>query len=348
MSKVSKERTRNYGIDLLRLVSMFFVVLLHALLASGALSGAGNIYNAAWFLEVFAFGAVNIFGIISGYVGFREEKRSFKWKSFFSIWGQGIFYSAGVLAVVVLLGASNITKSDVITLLTPVFHNIYWYLTAYLLLMLMMPMLNAWVRELSKKQCARLVWVMLVLATLLSVKELVPVSGGYSAIWLAVLYLIGAFMKKGEFLQALKKRWCALGIVILALIVWAVKIWGGDISGIPSVILRPFYVSYVSPLILFSAILYVKMFSGISFKNRFVIKMIEWAAPCAFGVFLLNTHPLILWSYMPSWLSPVANMGQIGGLLFVLLFAAVFFIVAITIDKIRHSGFLLIKKMFKR
>ena len=203
-------------------------------------------------------------------------------------------------------------------------------------------------RELSKKQCARLVWAMLVLAALLSVKELIPVGGGYSAIWLAILYLIGAFMKKGEFLQALKKRWCALGIVVLALIVWAVKIWGGDISGIPSVVLRPFYVSYVSPLILFSAILYVKLFSGVSFKNRFVIKMIEWAAPCAFGVFLLNTHPLILWSYMPGWLSSVVNMGQIGGLLFVLLFAAVFFIVAIIIDKIRHSGFLLIKKMFKR
>ena len=51
---------RNYGIDLLRLLAMFFVVLLHQLLLSGGLEPGGlpQVYGVFWLLEVVAYGAL--------------------------------------------------------------------------------------------------------------------------------------------------------------------------------------------------------------------------------------------------------------------------------------------------
>ena len=332
------KKERNYGIDLLRLVSMFFVVTLHSLLFGGALSGAGGFYEAAWAIEAFAFGAVNIFGLISGYVGYRDEKKPFKIKSIVNIWGLGLFYSVAVLAVFAIVAPNLVTRADVIENMTPVFHNTYWYLTAYIFLLLMMPILNAWVRELTKKQCKHLAWALLIIVALLSVKDLFYLSGGYSAIWLAVLYLMGALMKKGGPLAGLKKRWCVLGIMVCTVVLWAVQMASahGVFGGVAGLIAKPFMLSYISPVVLFSAMLFVKLFSGIKFKNKKIISVIEWAAPSAFGIFLLNSHPLMRVHFTPACLKLINDMLPIWALLYVLAFTAVFFVAAIVIDKIRH------------
>ena len=74
----AKSGERNYGIDLFRIVSMFMVVVLHVLGQGGILDGtigvAGN-YETAWFLETAAYGAVNCYALISGYVGIRSRYR---------------------------------------------------------------------------------------------------------------------------------------------------------------------------------------------------------------------------------------------------------------------------------
>lgn len=57
---------RNYGIDLLRLVSMFLIVVLHSL-SRGALVGVApfNIhYEAGFLIEALTYCAVNCFALI--------------------------------------------------------------------------------------------------------------------------------------------------------------------------------------------------------------------------------------------------------------------------------------------
>ena len=66
------EKKRNYGIDLLRMLSMFMIVNLHVLGQGGAMVrivGDEAGYYAAWFLETCAYCAVDCYGLISGYVG---------------------------------------------------------------------------------------------------------------------------------------------------------------------------------------------------------------------------------------------------------------------------------------
>ena len=72
MNKVS----RNYGIDLLRIISMLGVVFLHVLghvvILSLDLSPVN--FSMVWFIEILAYPAVNCFVLISGYIGYKEEK----------------------------------------------------------------------------------------------------------------------------------------------------------------------------------------------------------------------------------------------------------------------------------
>ena len=92
---------RNYGIDLLRLVSMLMVVTLHTLGHGGVLnmaaeraaSGRVTNYAIAWLFEILAYGAVNIFVMITGYA---YAKSKYKFSGLFVMWLQVFFYSLGI------------------------------------------------------------------------------------------------------------------------------------------------------------------------------------------------------------------------------------------------------------
>ena len=76
---------RNANIELLRILSMFMVLVLHALGWSGALEHlSGAQYWVYWFIEALAIIAVNVFMLISGYF---QVTCFFKIKNVRKIWG---------------------------------------------------------------------------------------------------------------------------------------------------------------------------------------------------------------------------------------------------------------------
>ena len=73
---MNNKRERNYGIDLLRIVSMLMVVVLHVLGQGGVLKTSTPLsigYSVAWILEIAAYCAVNCYALISGYVGVNSK-----------------------------------------------------------------------------------------------------------------------------------------------------------------------------------------------------------------------------------------------------------------------------------
>ena len=83
------EERRNYGIDLLRIVSMNMIVMLHVLGIGSFLDNVEGItieYATMWFLETASLCAVNCFALISGYVGFG---RKFKLSKLMQLWIEG-------------------------------------------------------------------------------------------------------------------------------------------------------------------------------------------------------------------------------------------------------------------
>lgn len=84
---------RDYGIDLLRIVSMLMVPMVH-ILGQGGVIGAtvpfSLQYESAWLLESILLVAVNCFVLITGYVYYGKETRYYR---LLTLWAEVLFYS---------------------------------------------------------------------------------------------------------------------------------------------------------------------------------------------------------------------------------------------------------------
>ena len=133
------KRKRNYGIDLARIFSMCFLVNHHIiyhcgpLLSTKLLSSENNLY--LYFNTIFCSG-VNIFGMISGYVGYHSHKY---YKLIYLVF-QTSFYNFG-FALYFKKTKPNIIKS-LIKFIFPVFISGYWYFNQYFILYFFLPLIN--------------------------------------------------------------------------------------------------------------------------------------------------------------------------------------------------------------
>lgn len=99
---------RQSNIEVLRLLSMLMVLNLHSFW--GFEHGNGILQVIDFFRECTSICAVNVFLMISGYLGIR-----WKFKSFFNLVFQLFFYSFGVYGVAVLLGFASFSFHDIVT-----------------------------------------------------------------------------------------------------------------------------------------------------------------------------------------------------------------------------------------
>lgn len=333
---VSKER--NYGIDLLRILSMFYVIILHSLNRGGVLKTApinSSQYIAAWFLEIFAFCAVDIFAIISGYVSYSEKEKKVNFTNYVLLWLQVVAYSVSLVILFQIFIQESVAKKDLIAAFFPVTNNLYWYFTAYTGLFFIMPLLNAAIRKCSE-QTLRKVFVCLfvVFSVFDTFARHFELSSGYSFVWIAILYVMGAIIKKCKIGCKAKPIFLLFGIIILSLIGWVWKIYGFEFKVFNITVTKDFFVTYTSPTVLGSAILYVLWFSKMHIKSV-TQKIITFAAPGAFAAYILNTHPLILQYTIDKIFVPIIDRNFILIWIAVLTFSFCFLILSILIDRIR-------------
>lgn len=285
------KKERNYGIDLLRIVAMFFVCLLHVLRFGGILGGARPLsaqYEVAWFLETAAFCAVNCYALISGYVGINGQ---FRLSNLIQLWLQVVFYAFGLYVAELLLKGQSISVTTMIKSLLPVSSSMYWYFTAYFCAFFFFPAVNWVVNNMPRAKLRLCVYACLFLfCGLAAVRNpaLFGLSSGYSALWLLVLYFFGCYIRKFNCFSNWSIRKALLvyfGCVLLGwLWRWADEAfwqWRKDL-----------FCQYVSPNILLAAVALLiacaKLKPGMKLR-----KLIALAAPLSFAVYIIHLHPVI-------------------------------------------------------
>ena len=183
----AEPETRNYGIDLLRILAMLYVVILHAVGPGGILETAtvGSAqYKAEWFLETWTYCAVNIFALVSGYVSYTEREKKTKWSSYVLLWLQVVTYSVAVTLAFHFFHPELVTKADLLRMFLPVTGGLYWYLNAYTGLFVVMPLLNAGLRKCSVETLKKVfVAMFLIFSVYEAVVRRMAMSGGYSFAW---------------------------------------------------------------------------------------------------------------------------------------------------------------------
>lgn len=317
---------RNEGIDLLRILSMFMIVNLHVLAQGGVMvrvTGHELPYYVCWFLETCAYCAVDCYGLISGYVGVESRFRPAR---ILELWFQVIFYSAGITCLFWFLAPELLETDSFLKGFLPVSWKTYWYFTAYVGVFVLMPFLNRMLNSLKEQELKKMA---LVLFLVFSVGTAVPriysvdvfsLGGGYSFVWLVILYLFGGCIRKCHFRRKKSRTYLLiyLGLVTFS---WAFKIlmenYTRKIYG--EARYGRLFTSYTAPTIFLCAVCLLLIFDRLNLENRVMKKLIVIASPLAFSVYLIHTHPLIYgnllkgafgtYRSLPVWLILPAVLG---------------------------------------
>jgi len=325
---------------------MLYVVILHALGQGGFLGAAelgSSQYKAGWFLETWALSAVNIFALISGYVGYSEKEKPFNYSNYLVLWLQVVAYGAVVTVLCNLIAPALATKQDMLDMFFPLTNKLYWYFTAYSGLFFLIPLINAAVRNCSNGYLRKIFILVFLLFSLLDrAYDLFVIASGYSFVWIALLYLLGAIIKKCEIGKRLP-IWAAFaGIVLSCVISYSWFISGAMFDFYNIKIDDRFFISYISPANLCTAILYIIAFSKLRFGPAWQ-KLISFAAPGAFAVYILNCQQFI-WLYVMSGnFACLTDKPVYTIVLHILAFSFGFLLISVLVDWVRRKVFELLR-----
>ena len=284
-------RQRLSNLELLRMISMMMVLILHADYAALGVpkddllteDPLGAVSRVVW--EQIAIVGVNVFVLISGWFGIRTSL-----KGVCSLLFQVIFYALAVIAV--FAAAGWLTPNDYHAALMSLIPGYdHWFIRSYLGLMILVPVINAYLRQASMRQLAAVVTAFFIFQTIYGwILGKDGFSGGYSLLSFIGIYMLGHLARRGEWHRRGPWLWLALYLGCVA-IDSAASLWRlGATGAIP-----PMIIEYNSPVVILGALSLMLTFAALpEWRSRTINGM---AASCL-AVYLLHFNPLILKHYL--------------------------------------------------
>lgn len=332
-------RERNYGIDALRIISMFMVVVLHILNAGGVINATGRFssqYEVGSLLQIAVFCAVDVYALISGYVWVFAK---YRYRNIIELWLQVIFYTVSITALFCMFVPSSVSAMEWLKAIFPVMFNQYWYFSSYVALFLFIPLLNIIIEKVEKRQlrfCIGMILLFFGGMQTLFYSDAFVTNDGYSTIWLMILYLVGGYLRKYGLGKNIKPAKFILGYLIMIFLTWLSKLCIEllTLKLLGEVRAGNYFITYQSPFIIFAGIFLLMFFANLKVSS-FWEKVIGFLSPMAFGVYLIHNHPLVLSFIINKRFTEYAEFPWILEILAVLGTAAVIYLICSLIDFIR-------------
>lgn len=350
-----KERMAN--LELLRIVSMLLIVVLHFLGKGGWLTelteaSMPRMGYVAWGLEALAIGSLNVYMLLSGY--FLIES-SFKVKRLLQLFLQVLFYSIAIGVIAAAFGClpeEGFSIYYLATLCLPVSTNHYWFMTAYFLMYLFMPLLTQGVKRLTKQQFQIVLFFLLFVICM--VKSVVPIKlstdmQGYDCIWYMCVFLVAAYIRlygipffKNVGRSLLVYLASGAGIFALAFALRFLYLRTGKLSNMLTV-----SYNYNHILTLLASVAFFYLFCHVKIKQGAFSRFVCRIAPHTLGVYLWHEHIAIRYEWQ-DWLYFVAGMPDNGVtlVLYTLLAAVLVFVIGILLDMLRSLLFRMLHWLF--
>lgn len=299
---------RNSSIELLRIIIMFMILLLHAnFLTFGVPQDHSLMSFSRCVAEAFTITPVNIFVLITGFFG-----TSFSIKKVAGLVYQLLFC---LIPISILLIACHVVNYD----LGYFDFRRYWFINAYIGLVILSPALNAAVEHLSQRTF-KLLLIFFYAILFIDAQIIfygINVSQGYSLIWFVFLYMLGRYIRL--YTPAISTSRLVVTILVSCLCQ-------------ALVLLYLHREDYVQPFIVIQSVSTLLLFSKYEFHNRFI----NTVASSVAMVYLFNLHPILL-NLFRQGLQYLYQHYQIAlFLLITLLFCLAIFVCAIIYDRLRH------------
>lgn len=328
---------RNYSIDLLKIVSMYMIVILHVLGQGGILYNLESLslkYYLMWLLEIFCYVSVNCYAIITGYLMVDSK---FRYKKIISLWIDVAFWSVFLSLVVNCFFSVMITQKDIILSIFPVAFNKYWYFTAYFCLFFFIPFINKLIYCMDKVMFKRFIFTIFILFSFINlVKDPFKLNQGYSFLWLVSCYFIGAYIKKYSLFEKVGTIYLFLINILCVFITFLFKML---ILKFPFLTFEIFnenlFLSYNSFTILVASICLFVIFLRIKIYNLYLKRFIKRMVSATFGVYIIHVHPYVWDLFMKNRFQFIIYYAPLKMIIFVLGFAFILYMLCSYLEIIR-------------
>lgn len=319
--------------ELLRIVAMLLVMVTHScFLAFGVPSQGDATLNPAYTLTLFGFQSlscicVNLFVAISGWFGIRINLNKV-----LKLIGQVLFFSLLIWGVLTWLFPENYFNWDSASTILMLNGVDYWFVKAYIGLMLLSPLINAFLEKCNERQLICFLVSFYTFQTVygwLSIDGASWMEGGYSAFSFIGLYMLARYLhmyplrQKGKLLLAV-----FVAITVgQALLAYLVTRMGIPVAG------RLF--TYTNPLVIIQTMSLLLLFSRLSFHSR----MINWVGSSCLAVYLLHANELVLRPYYGKFVHQLyTENGATGFFAKLVLFLMIVFLTAVLLEKTRLAA----------
>ncbi|WP_308580824.1 acyltransferase family protein [uncultured Parolsenella sp.] len=276
------------------------------------------------FLNNAASVAVNIFALISGYLG--AGRRTSR-KKVLGLWGTAVFWSVS-LALTGLLGGSE-PGPWLYRSIFPVLTSRYWYLSSYLVMQLLLSFVQEGVERMERRRMGRLAAALVAACSILGFirydnRAGIGINNGYSVMWLTVLWVAGAAIKRNKDLIARYSRPVVLGALVLVIPVVLTAFELRDIA----VGVEPHrWVAYVSPLLVLDSLCCFLLCQKTRCVPANAEKGLVLLSGSAFGVYLIDTSS---WFYDVWLVGRFAWIGELPLALGLLMLLGITFLMYMT------------------
>lgn len=353
---MKKERESSF--ELMRIISMLFIILWHILLHGRFIDSCGNptlyvVLNILFFVTIVH---VNSFVLL---MGFFQSKSKFRLSKLLNLILQVMFFSTIMLLICIKLNwIKDYNYVTIFNYSVPSSTTYYWFINSYIVVYMLSDIINMMINKLSRVQFK---WAILVSFIVLSLIPYITgyrslANDGYTIYHFIMLYMIGAYIRKYPIKETyhFKKmstngyRFLMLFIIIfLGIVNYLLCTFAANYLSVESFVsviaerIDTSKYSYSTPFAIIQSIAYFELVRSLKLKSR----AINFIAPFVFGIYLFHEFPYVRNNL---YIALKIDTGIFYGYKkFVYMIAVVFiiFIIGFVLELIRRFIFLILSRL---
>lgn len=281
---------RQSNIELLRILSMLMVIGLHCNFMSLGLPTESSLSTNFWgenlriILENICLVSVNAFVLISGFFGIRLRK-----EKVFKYLFQVFFIATIVMIIAVLFWDAQITMKAGLKFYYS-YLSFNWFVSGYLALMLMAPLVNSFVDNNNANQIGKMVFLFFIVDCVLGYSlpniESMGSLNGYSIIHLLFIYSLG------RLLYTRRKQFETYNTMVFV-VVFSVCVFVNTIFTylfFTGKVSRWYPIAYNNPFVVLGSVAFFLVFLKLQVGHNRIVNSL---AASAFAVFLIHANTLV-------------------------------------------------------
>lgn len=286
------EKRRNSSIETLRLFFMYCIVIYHTFIHGSHFNfkwiySLGADFSTSWYLAIYSLSTLGVSGFmfISGYYGVKMS-----YKKLFYIIFTSFFY-----ALILTLALSVVNEKDIFYIIFA-FEN-YWYVSAYLIIMILSPILNRGIQMLSKMN---FLLIVLCLFSYTYIVGFINVHNSRNITFLLTIYMIARYVKlnPNSYFVKMLQKWGGIFLILLLLLPICMSQLGLDWRWGMLLILQN-----NNPLLLFISIWLFLMCE----KRKTYFSKVNIIASGTLAIYLITDLPIVREKFCPIFLTFLSN-----------------------------------------